>query len=113
LNALDKRALSRGFRPNLAAAMRAEKRLRKRGLGPASQYVGRCKGNVVRRYLRAAHGSVKHAPNHVVGLIDRAALTVDDELIAVDAQGNRKSVLEGREILIELSEETEVIVELA
>jgi hypothetical protein len=34
-------------------------------------------------------------------------------MIAIDAQRYRKSVLEGREILIELSEQTEVIVELA
>jgi hypothetical protein len=38
---------------------------------------------------------------------------VHDQLIAVDAQGNRKSILEGREILIELSEQPEVIAELA
>jgi hypothetical protein len=43
-------------------------------------------------------------------LIYSTALTVHDQLIAVDAQRNRKSVLEGREILIEFSEEAEVIV---
>jgi hypothetical protein len=59
------------------------------------------------------HGSPQHAPHDVIRLIDGAGLTVHDQVIAVDAQGNRKSVLEGREILIELSEQTEVIVELA
>gem|GEM_PF-4848607 len=49
----------------------------------------------------------------VVGLFDRGAVTVYDETIAVDAKRNRKSVFQGREILIELSEQTEVIVEAA
>lgn len=93
--------------------MRSKQRFGKRRFGAAAQNVGRCKRNVVRRYLRASYGGLQDAPNHVVRLIDCAALSVHHQVIAVDAQGNRKSVLEGREILIELSEESEVIVELA
>jgi hypothetical protein len=56
---------------------------------------------------------MKHPSNDVVRLIDCAALAVHDQLIAVDAQRNRKSILEGGEILIELPEKAEVIVQLA
>jgi hypothetical protein len=46
-------------------------------------------------------------------LFDSGAFAVHDEPVAIDAQRNRKSVFQGREILIELSEEAEVIVETA
>jgi hypothetical protein len=49
----------------------------------------------------------------VIRLFNGGAFTVHDEPITIDAQGNRKSVFKGREILIELSEQTEVIVETA
>jgi hypothetical protein len=59
--------------------------------------------------VRAAHGSVEHTTYDVIRLIDRSAFAVQNERIAFDAQRDRKSVLKCREILIELSEEAEVI----
>ena len=51
--------------------------------------------------------------HHVVCVIDGFGFTVDDETMAVNAQRDGKRVLESREILIELSEQPELIGEFA
>ena len=57
----------------------------------------------------AAHRSLQHAVDYVIGLIDCGALAVYDEPVPVHAQRNRKSVFQSGEILIEFSEQAEMI----
>jgi len=59
-----------------------------------AHHVRRCKRNIVGRNLRAAYRCIEHASNDVVGLFDCAGLTVHDEAVTIDAQRNRKSILE-------------------
>lgn len=57
----------------------------------------------------AVYRRLQHALHDVIRLIDRGAFTVENQVAAFDAQGDRKSVFECREILIELSKEAKVI----
>jgi hypothetical protein len=77
-------------------------------IAPA-QNVGRGECDVVRRHLRAAHGCFEHPGNDRGGAIDARAGAVHHQTVAVDAERDFERFFQCREILIELSEQAEVI----
>jgi hypothetical protein len=89
--------------------VRTVQRFRKRCFGASAQHVRRRERDVVRRDLRAPDGGVQHTLHDVIRLIHGGTLAVQHKAVAVDSQCDRKRVFECREILIELSEQPEVI----
>ncbi len=63
--------------------------------------------------MHAANGSIEHPFHNVISLLHGVLFTVNDQAMAVDPQRNRERVFQSREILIEFSEQPELIGEFA
>lgn len=111
LNRLDKNALARRARANFAAALRLKQCLQRRAARAVARHVVSGKRHVMRSQQRSAQRRLKQTADDSPGRLDRLGRAGNDKTAAFNAQSNGDIFFQGREILIELSEEPNMVVQ--